>query len=267
MTYAPAFPTAVRRSLTAGPAAVREARHFAAAHLRRAQADDDHIDDVVTVVSELATNAIKYGAAGTDPWLELRMWPRWTHVIVDDRDPAVRPRAVPDDQLPESGRGLLIVEALAFRFWWERRRLGKTANAVILRTGAALSPDELTRLKEPEASAESGRLVTSDDDLLRPNEVAELFGVRTPTIARWAREGRLTAMLTPGGHRRYRRDAIRGLLTQEPAAAEDVFAADAVRMYEEGWSLRQVADRFDVSYGVMRRVLARHTILRTRGRG
>ena len=27
------------------------------------------------------------------------------------------------------------------------------------------------------------------DDLLRPREVARLFGVRTATIARWAREG------------------------------------------------------------------------------
>jgi excisionase family DNA binding protein len=39
------------------------------------------------------------------------------------------------------------------------------------------------------------------DQLLRPREVAEIFGVRTTTIARWAREGRLTPFRTPGGHR------------------------------------------------------------------
>jgi excisionase family DNA binding protein len=55
------------------------------------------------------------------------------------------------------------------------------------------------------------------DDLMRPREVAEIFGVRTTTIARWAREGRLTPLRTPGGHRRYRRAAILRLLaTDEP---------------------------------------------------
>jgi excisionase family DNA binding protein len=42
------------------------------------------------------------------------------------------------------------------------------------------------------------------DALLTPREVAELFGVRTTTIVRWAREGTLTPLRTPGGHRRYR---------------------------------------------------------------
>lgn len=102
----------------------------------------------------------------------------------------------------------------------------------------------------------------SDDDLLRPAEVAELFGVRTPTIARWAREGRLTPMFTPGGHRRYRRGAIRELLTGE--TPEHAFAEDAVRLYEQGWNIRQVADRFGVTYGVMRRLLSARTTLRTR---
>lgn len=59
--------------------------------------------------------------------------------------------------------------------------------------------------------------MTSDDQdarpgdagLLRPAEVAELFGVRVPTVARWAREGRLGFVLTPGGHRRYPRTALR----------------------------------------------------------
>ena len=40
---------------------------------------------------------------------------------------------------------------------------------------------------------------------------------------------------------------------------------DAVRLYEQGWSVRQVAAEFDTGYGVMRRVLGRHTTLRNRG--
>jgi excisionase family DNA binding protein len=56
------------------------------------------------------------------------------------------------------------------------------------------------------------------EDLLRPREVAAIFGVRTATLARWARDGRLTPLRTPGGHRRYSRAAVR-----------DVLAADADR--------------------------------------
>jgi len=41
--------------------------------------------------------------------------------------------------------------------------------------------------------------------------------------------------------------------------------ADAVRLYDQGWSIRQVADQFGTSYGAMRRILARHVTLRSRG--
>lgn len=104
------------------------------------------------------------------------------------------------------------------------------------------------------------------DDLLRPAEVAELFGVRPPTIARWAREGRLTPFLTPGGHRRYSRAGIRKLLQIEtaPNEAEQRLAEDAARLYDQGWSIRQVAERFDCGYGVMRRLLSRQIALRNR---
>lgn len=106
------------------------------------------------------------------------------------------------------------------------------------------------------------------DDLLRPAEVAELFGVRPPTIARWAREGKLTPFLTPGGHRRYSRTSIQRLLRGEaaPSEAERQLAEDAARLYDQGWSIRQVAERFNRSYGVMRRLLSRQVTLRNRGR-
>lgn len=109
--------------------------------------------------------------------------------------------------------------------------------------------------------------MTSEDDLLRPSEVAEIFGVRTPTIARWAREGRLTPLRTPGGHRRYTRAGIRELLGREAPldASERRIAEDAARLYAQGWSIRQVAARFEVSYGVMRRILAKNVPLRSRG--
>jgi excisionase family DNA binding protein len=105
------------------------------------------------------------------------------------------------------------------------------------------------------------------DQLLRPREVAEIFGVRTTTIARWAREGRLTPFRTPGGHRRYSRDAVVRLLAQDatPDEAERQWAEDAARLYEKGWSIRQVAEKFDCSYGVMRRILRKRVTLRNVG--
>jgi excisionase family DNA binding protein len=50
------------------------------------------------------------------------------------------------------------------------------------------------------------------DDLLRPREAAQLFGVRPATLAQWSREGRLTALCTPGAHRRYSRTQINEIL-------------------------------------------------------
>jgi excisionase family DNA binding protein len=97
--------------------------------------------------------------------------------------------------------------------------------------------------------------------------VAELLGVHTATIARWAREGKLTPLRTPGGHRRYSRADIRRLLVDEatPSEAEQESATDVARLYDQGWSIRQVAEKFDYSYGAMRRVLGKH--IRSRNRG
>lgn len=103
-----------------------------------------------------------------------------------------------------------------------------------------------------------------DEDLLRPREVAEMFGVRPTTIARWAREGRLVPLHTPGGHRRYRLQEIREILD---SAAEErpQMEEDAARLYDQGWTIRQVAEKFDYGYGRMRRLLRENTTLRPRG--
>jgi transposase len=91
--------------------------------------------------------------------------------------------------------------------------------------------------------------------LLKPREVADLFGVRTATIALWARNGKLTPVHTPGGHRRYGLQEIRRILneTAQPDETQRQMEEDAVRLYNEGWNIRQVAEKFDCSYGLMRR--------------
>ncbi|MEI2765245.1 MAG: BldC family transcriptional regulator [Dermatophilaceae bacterium] len=53
------------------------------------------------------------------------------------------------------------------------------------------------------------------DKLLTPGEVAALFRVDPKTVTRWAKAGKLTAIRTLGGHRRYRTSEVRRLLGGE----------------------------------------------------
>lgn len=48
--------------------------------------------------------------------------------------------------------------------------------------------------------------------LLTPAEVASMFRVDPKTVTRWAKAGKLEAIRTLGGHRRYRATDIRRLL-------------------------------------------------------
>lgn len=50
--------------------------------------------------------------------------------------------------------------------------------------------------------------------LLTPSEVARLFRVNPKTVTRWARAGKLTAIRTLGGHRRFRESEIRRCLEE-----------------------------------------------------
>ena len=50
--------------------------------------------------------------------------------------------------------------------------------------------------------------------LLTPAEVAKLFRVDPKTVPRWAKAGKLTAIRTLGGHRRYRQSEVNSLLTK-----------------------------------------------------
>lgn len=48
--------------------------------------------------------------------------------------------------------------------------------------------------------------------LLTPSEVAALFRVDPKTVTRWSKSGKLTAIRTLGGHRRYRASEVNALL-------------------------------------------------------
>ncbi|MGI5233767.1 ATP-binding protein [Actinoallomurus sp. CA-142502] len=114
---------------------VSAARKVAAALLVDVAATDaQHVDDVILVVSELVTNAVRHAAGGKTLRLGVAVHDRWTHVLVEDPDSTV-PAPPPDpDQLSESGRGLAeIVIPLCALFRFEVRRSGKVAHAVIAR--------------------------------------------------------------------------------------------------------------------------------------
>jgi excisionase family DNA binding protein len=50
------------------------------------------------------------------------------------------------------------------------------------------------------------------DALLTPAEVAALFRVDPKTVTRWAKSGKLTALRTLGGHRRFLESEVRALI-------------------------------------------------------
>ncbi len=53
------------------------------------------------------------------------------------------------------------------------------------------------------------------DGLLTPGEVAALFRVDPKTVTRWAKAGKLHAIRTLGGHRRFRESEVRAYLDQQ----------------------------------------------------
>ena len=57
------------------------------------------------------------------------------------------------------------------------------------------------------------RPTIAPDELLTPAEVAALFRVDPKTVTRWTKAGKISSVRTLGGHRRYRADEVRHLLT------------------------------------------------------
>ena len=79
--------------------------------------DRDRLDDAALVLSELVGNAVRH-ASGDTLKLRLRRTGGVLRISVRDGSPAVPvPRVAPDDA--ESGRGMLIIEALSLRWGTE----------------------------------------------------------------------------------------------------------------------------------------------------
>ena len=53
-----------------------------------------------------------------------------------------------------------------------------------------------------------------EEALLTPSEVAAMFRVNPKTVTRWARSGKISAIRTLGGHRRFKASEIKNFLAQ-----------------------------------------------------
>ncbi|CDR14634.1 ATP-binding protein [Streptomyces iranensis] len=116
-------PRGLALRLASDPAAVGRARRTAAGALRRWGVPDTAADDIVLMVDELVTNAIEH--ADGPVWLRLRLR-RGCCVICQVGDGCHEaPRLRPSDPDAESGRGLLLVAALADTFGTRVTATGK----------------------------------------------------------------------------------------------------------------------------------------------
>lgn len=63
---------------------------------------------------------------------------------------------------------------------------------------------------------EAPRPIESSGSLLTPGEVAVMFRVDPKTVTRWAQAGKLSAVRTLGGHRRFLESEVMELLNSVP---------------------------------------------------
>jgi hypothetical protein len=108
------------------PQSARIARDFISAALVD-RAAHERVEDMAVTVSELVSNALRYGRApGAEgelhPAVWLAYWERWSCVVcaVTDESDMV-PVAVEAEELAESGRGLQVVTALSDTWGWSPR--------------------------------------------------------------------------------------------------------------------------------------------------
>ncbi|MFI0790789.1 ATP-binding protein [Streptomyces lydicus] len=116
-------------ALSSSAHTVAEARQFTRVTLRSWRVCADATEDTALVVSELVSNALRYGSPAADeraPGTPLRFCPAW--LALTRQESAVlcavsdagttTPVVTAQDPLAESGRGLHIVDQLSVEWGW-----------------------------------------------------------------------------------------------------------------------------------------------------
>ena len=83
-------------------------------------------DDVLLLVSELVTNAVRHAGAGPERpvQVELRRGPQWVVVAVTDEGPGFTRFPIPSEGNETGGWGLFLVDQIADRWGVERTMSG-----------------------------------------------------------------------------------------------------------------------------------------------
>lgn len=74
--------------------------------------------------------------------------------------------------------------------------------------------ESIRQYQQDDEASRAANSAPEVDELLTPGQVAKLFGVDPKTVTRWASAGKLTALHTLGGHRRYRAREVHRLLEE-----------------------------------------------------
>ena len=69
--------------------------------------------------------------------------------------------------------------------------------------------------------------------LMTPKEVAQRFHVNPKTVTRWAKAGKLTAIRTLGGHRRYRESEVLERLREYKESSTQLIRRQTQRMADK----------------------------------
>lgn len=100
-------------------------------------------------------------------------------------------------------------------------------------------------------------------DIMKPGEVAALFKVAPKTVGCWAREGRLPAFFTMGGHARFRRAEIEALFAgEQPAAPVRPYAIPQRRdLSGRTMTVERLPDDATTTYGAPEGTVGRLAVL------
>jgi anti-sigma regulatory factor (Ser/Thr protein kinase) len=105
------------------PESARLARRFITEFSKASRLSDDDCHTAALLTSELVTNAVRYG--GSRATLEARRPSGVLRISVEDDNPELPEEGLAPTYRAESGRGIMLVDALAARWGVERRTGGK----------------------------------------------------------------------------------------------------------------------------------------------